>query len=596
MACANEPMFLDEDATDRKREEHLDPLTVDTRVPRVERTQSINGEAEDDEKATVELASIMTAASNPVSPGPSSPPLDQARLQDFVPPTRPSSTPFPQPEKGNTDLRYVLMDLDDMEPTDVPSLEPSNENENAGLGLSDMPAEIQECILDHLFGFRVSTTSKSSIMRWGTALRHPRRKELSELSLVSRAWRVLIQERLYRHIKLKATLDSLRSSCAYFIAHPHLRSYVRHIEIWFPVFRPKYGPLALSNANTLPTVTPDGLTNASYVLPMDNCSLEEAFYFVANAFPEVCILTLEGGERKKAPKVRHWIRDSDTHQRAMPKVESVRTLICKGQWNLIRGEEDFESIMSALPNLKEWHGSYSKPKSKSYLTMADVLSKPLPLSSLNLCIEGDYRRELSFPSYFLKVSSRVHFCSKLADAAASPSMEHISYTGRICKQFFVDLVNKHPDSRHTKLKSIDLTVKNCCRKVSHWNESGSGITDMNFISAFESLVVTGIRALGKLKSVNYLRIRYVDLDSPVPPLNPYFLLQDGWCSGVWSDAIVTELNRSRPTARFEELAESFGEVGYNKDGRMTISPDFPKSKALSLKLSNYALLSGISVS
>jgi len=45
-------------------------------------------------------------------------------------------------------------------------------------------------------------------------------------------------------------------------------------------------------------------------------------------------------------------------------------------------------------------------------------------------------------------------------------------------------------------------------------------------------------------------------------------------------------------ARFEDLSESFGEVGYNKDGRMTISPDFPKSKALSLKLSNYALLSG----
>jgi len=61
---------------------------------------------------------------------------------------------------------------------------------------------------------------------------------------------------------------------------------------------------------------------------------------------------------------------------------------------------------------------------------------------------------------------------------------------------------------------------------------------------------------------------------------------------VWSDEIVSELNRVRPNARFEDLAESFGEVGYNKDGRMTISPEFPKSKALSLKISNYALLSG----
>ena len=61
---------------------------------------------------------------------------------------------------------------------------------------------------------------------------------------------------------------------------------------------------------------------------------------------------------------------------------------------------------------------------------------------------------------------------------------------------------------------------------------------------------------------------------------------------MWSDEIVSELNRVRPNARFEDLAESFGEVGYNKDGRMTISPEFPKSKALSLKISNYALLSG----
>ncbi|KAK4187454.1 hypothetical protein QBC35DRAFT_232624 [Podospora australis] len=592
------PMFIDEDRG------HTDPLTIDTRLPRAERAQSIHHNDqemdEDEGKATVELASIMATASNPVSPGPSSPPLDQARMQDFIPPTRPSSTPFPQPEPRNTDLRCLnyppdaSMDVDDPDPTDVPPLQLSNEH--VGIGLSDLPAEIHECILDHLFGFRVSPTSKSSITRWGTAMRHPRRKELSELSLVSRAWRVLIQERLYRHIKLQATLDSLRSSCEYFVVHPHLRPYVKHIEIWFPVFRPKYGPLALSNANTLPTVTPDGLTNASYILPRNNASLEEALYFVSNSFPTVRIVTLEGGDRKKAPKVRHWICESE-QSRKMPKIESVRTLICKGQWNLIRGKGDFETIASAFPNLREWHASYAKPKSKSYLTMADILSEPTRFQSLNLCIETDYRRELSFPSYFLKVSSKVHFCSKLALAASSPSLEHLSYTGRVCKQFFVDLVNQQKDLRQTRLKSLDITVKNCCRSVNHWNESGSGITDMNFINAFESLVIAGIKALGKLKTVEYLRIRYVDLDSPVPPLNPYFLLQDGWCSGVWSDAIIAELNRSRPSVRFGELSESFGEVGFNKDGRMTISPDFPKSKALSLKLSNYTLLSsGIQIS
>ncbi|KAM7191909.1 hypothetical protein V8F33_008633 [Rhypophila sp. PSN 637] len=584
MDIPTSPVFLSEDGTE--------PLTLDTRLPRSERTQSIQ---EDEGRATVELASIMTTASNPVSPGPSSPPLDQSRMQDFVPPTRPSSTPFPQPEPRNTEVRCTScptdtdMELDGLETTESPSILPLNEP--VGMNLNDLPAEIHECILDHLFGFRVSPTSKSSVMRWGTALRHSRRKELSELSLVSPAWRVLIQERLYRHIKLKATVQSLRDTYAYFSRHPHLRHYVKHIEIWFPVFQPKYGPAARFTANNLPTVTVDGLTNASYVLPVDNCSLEEVFALVSECFPEVCIMTLEGGERKKAPRVRHWIRETD-QRRDMPQIESIRTLICKGQWNLIRGDDDFDTIVSALPNLQEWHGSYSKPKSKSYLTMADILSKPLKLTSLNLCIEGDYRREFSFPPYFMKVATKVHFCTKLALAASTPSLEHISYTGRVCKQFFVDLAARQRDSRHDRLRSIDLTVKNCCRQVANWNESGSGITDMNFINSFEALVLAAIRALGKLRAVEYLRIRYVDLDSPVPPLNPYFLLRDGWCSGVWSDAIVTELNRVRPTAQFEDLSESFGEVGYNKDGRMTISPDFPKSKALSLKLSNYALLSG----
>lgn len=60
---------------------------------------------------------------------------------------------------------------------------------------------------------------------------------------------------------------------------------------------------------------------------------------------------------------------------------------------------------------------------------------------------------------------------------------------------------------------------------------------------------------------------------------------------------MAELNRSRPLARFEELAESFPEVGPSKEGRLTMSADFPKSGTRSLKLSNYALLSsGISIS
>ena len=56
--------------------------------------------------------------------------------------------------------------------------------------------------------------------------------------------------------------------------------------------------------------------------------------------------------------------------------------------------------------------------------------------------------------------------------------------------------------------------------------------------------------------------------------------------------ILAEINRVRPDIRFEEMIESFGEVGYSKDGRLVINPDYPKSRVLSLKLSNYAMLPG----
>lgn len=483
----------------------------------------------------------MTSASNPVSPGASSPPLPQgSRISDFAPPTRPSSTPFPEPEHGQTDIRCLSCPLDPDQQHDsehhhdhhydalyaeeTPDLiTPDLVQELPATNLNDLPPEIHECILDHLFGYRVSPSSKSSLgmpsvtRSWGTALRHSRRKELSSLALVSSTWRVLVQERLYRHIKIKATVQSLNDSLQYFAIHSHLRPYVKHLELWFAVFQPKQNALALSNS-TLPPVSLDGLTNASYVIPSDNCSLDEAFYFLSSTFPEICVLTLEGGERRKAPKVRHYIVDNGL-PKPLPKILPVRTLVCKGQWNLIRNDQDFHTIVNALPNLQEWHGNYSKAKSKSYLSMAAILPRlPLNMKSLSLNLEGvEYRREVSFPPYFLKVYNSLHFCTRLAEAA--PNLEHFAYTGRVCRSFF-ELLSKLVDPRSTRLKTIDLTVKNCCRNVVHWNESGSGITDMNFIKAFEALVLAGIKALARLKSVEYLRIRYVDLGktSPPPPI------------------------------------------------------------------------------
>ena len=69
-------------------------------------------------------------------------------------------------------------------------------------GLNDLPIEIHNAIMDHLAGSLGSLSSFSSrqnTRNWSHAMRHPRRRQLSDLALVSRLWTPLIQERLYRH-------------------------------------------------------------------------------------------------------------------------------------------------------------------------------------------------------------------------------------------------------------------------------------------------------------------------------------------------------------------------------------------------------------
>jgi hypothetical protein len=505
------------------------PFVRDSYRPRdvsIDRHRNIDqdDDGHDDEgKASVELAAIMTATSTPVTPGPSSPPLEPPKSADFIPPTRPSSTPFPNAQQGPTEIRCLTCqpachDSDNVRLLEEP-VPATAIDEHPALTLCQLPAEIHECILDHIFGYRVSTSSPSSLSipsvnahSWSTALRHSRRKELSNLALVSPLWRALIQARLYRHIKLKATVSAAHDVMAFFLQRPHLSTYVKHIEIWFPVFQPKFHtPAQEEGSLALPTVSPEGIASATYGLPTDNATMEEVFTLVRLTFPEVRVMTLEGGERKKAPRVRFNAPGSGlaTGDGDLPEIPSIRTLIIKGQWNIIRQPKDWETISKALPSLQEWHGTYAKPKSKSYLSMADTLEiLDRKITKLNLCLECDYRREITCPPYYLKVYEQVHWCEKLAKAASH--LEHLSYTGRVCHGFF-DILAQHTDPRTTRLKTIDITVKNCCRPNAQWNESGSGITDIHFIAAFEQLVLSGIRALERLKTVDLLRIRYVDL-------------------------------------------------------------------------------------
>jgi hypothetical protein len=187
-------------------------------------------------------------------------------------------------------------------------------------------------------------------------------------------------------VKVQGTRPSIAEAMSFFCDHPHLQKHTRHIEVWSPVWERRAGTAAAHVI--LPPTTPDRTTlvrvmNAhvagfepmsnvasAYQMASRNSSLYEIFSFVDMIFPEACILTLEGGHCKKPPMVRHFpeIENMEHGQKRLPTLGKIRTLILKSAWNLMRTEEDFDTIMAAMPNLQEWHSSYAKPKSKSYLS------------------------------------------------------------------------------------------------------------------------------------------------------------------------------------------------------------------------------------
>lgn len=72
------------------------------------------------------------------------------------------------------------------------------------LHLELLPVEVLETVAGYLVGRlgstnAVGTGSEVVIRNWNEHMRHPRRRDAGNLALVSRTWRELIQERLYRH-------------------------------------------------------------------------------------------------------------------------------------------------------------------------------------------------------------------------------------------------------------------------------------------------------------------------------------------------------------------------------------------------------------
>ncbi|KAI9739826.1 MAG: hypothetical protein M1834_006547 [Cirrosporium novae-zelandiae] len=474
---------------------------------------------------------------------------------------------------------------------------------------NDLPAEIHEGILDHLFGVRAATASSrtagnSGQRGWNTILRHPRRKQLSDLALVNPLWRRLIQERLYRHIKVKGTIAELQEASEWFDLKPLLRTYVRHIEIWVPVWGNKTEhshSLPTSHIQTssivhhgVVTVFNDRQTgsNTIYQQASHNASIEEIFDVVQDVFPDACVLTLEGGHCKKPPMIKHF-KNQSTKWQWLPTLPNIRTFIMKGAWNIIRDDVDFLRLSAALPNLIEWHCTYAQPKSKAYKSMYDILDpKSLPnhLTHLNICLEGFYSKGAAKPNMWSKVYPKYHICRVLGDVTSS--LEALTYTGRVCGCFFTHAIAAARRNRNgSRLRSLDLVVKNCCRKNCILDE-GTGITNWSFIQAFEALVVECVSSLAVLSELKDIRIRYIDLDAPCPLLNPYFQLKNNQCSGLWNADILALLPMVRPQAQYVELSDGLEFLQRDAEGRLSDTV-FPHTRPMGIKASSYAAIADV---
>jgi hypothetical protein len=132
---------------------------------------------------------------------------------------------------------------------------------------------------------------------------------------------------------------------------------------------------------------------------------------------------------------------------------------------------------------------------------------------------------------------------------------------------------------------------------------GVGITNLVFIRAFERLVLKTVEALPFFPHLRYIRIRFIDLDSPCTLLNPYWLLEKGKVYGIWNEEIVDKLHSVRPAVAYDSLDDGIEFSGWNKSHHYTamdamdqaVMPVggcslYPKLKPRSIKTSSYKIV------
>lgn len=480
-------------------------------------------------------------------------------------------------------------------------LSPRTQRSHTGsrLSIEDLALEVQGKILDYIFGDMNSVHPSSSLPRSrnvASAMRHPRRKAVSDLALVSRQWRELVQERIYRHIKIKGTRAGLTESQEYFSSHHHLSKHVRHIEVWVPVWgdkaslpsRPSHDAAAgtaetaaarnghnqLAQQTNESLMTANDLLGFNFKLSVYSATLSEIFFHVGCFFPQACIFTLEGGHCKKSNMIRHFPHTlfPEAYQTLEP-LPNIRTFAMRGAWNIMRDYSHWTTIRTALPNVEEWQCCYAKPRIEAYRTINQiVINLPSRLRHVHISLDGMYAKDVTTELLSNSWSSSppsggtFHLCEELGRVA--PRLESLSYTGKICSCFWTsarDALKSGPQrQQEPALRALEVVVKSCCRqRVTQTDPEtgeqiveelggvmadGAGITNLVFISAFERLTQATVEALPSFPALKHVRIRFIDLDSPCALLNPYFQLHDGKLYGLWNEEILEVLEEQNRAA------------------------------------------------
>lgn len=499
---------------------------------------------------------------------------------------------------------------------------------SSGRSIHDLPLEVQGNILDYIFGDMHAVYTANNSLRGknvASSMRHPRRKAVSDLALVSKTWRELVQGRIYRHIKIKGTRAGLGESVEFFTCCPHLTKHIRHIEFWVPVWGDKaslertpelamaptgrngYHHLAHPGHEGLNTITANDLLGFNFKLSTYSATLQEIFYHISVFFSEAKIFTLEGGHCKKSNMIRHFQNQlfPQPHQ-ALAKLPNIRTFAMRGAWNIMRDYNHWRTISTALPNIEEWHCGYAKPQPEAYSVINSILVHlPSRLKHLNISLDGMYSKDNSTLGS-TPAAGVHHLCTQLGRIA--PMLESLTYTGKICSCFWSAATETvRSQNLVPSLNSIEIVVKSCCRRQitaldpetgelfvtdepTSLIADGAGITNMPFIRAFERLTTSTVAALAQFPLLEHIRIRFIDLDSPCALLNPYFQLRRGRCYGLWNEEILDLLQIVRPGLGFAELGDGINSGWRKEEVGSGVGGIYPKKKPGAIKASSYRLI------